>query len=189
MSLRVFAVAANLVFASFPALAADGMALPKGQKTISIVSADGTRQNIGSVTFVPAGESTTFEIEVDAPEFSDEFLSMRPFRCMSGAKEMWCYLQYPYELKRTITATDLTDLEYALLFIHKPPAGYGIDAWNGLYFNLSLADDGSISGPVNDVDLNILATPPDKTNLRPIEKSSLTPVAADAHRFGRVEIK
>jgi hypothetical protein len=172
-----------------PATAIAGSALPQGTKAISLVLADGTRQQIGHVTFTSAGDETTFDVQLDAPEFSDEFLSMRPFRCLSGTKEMWCHLAYPYELKRIITAADLTDLEYALLFLFKPPAGYGIDAWNGLYFKMALADDGAITGALNESDFNILASPPEKGVARPIAASGLMVVANDAHRFASIEIK
>jgi hypothetical protein len=163
--------------------------LPQGTKTISLIAADGTRQVIGHVTFETVKDATTFDVQIDAPEFSDEFLSMRPFRCLPDAKEMWCHLAYPYELKRLITAADLTDLEYALLFLFKPPAGYGIDAWNGLYFKLALADDGVIVGGLNESDFNVLASPPEKGVTRPIAASALTAVADDAHRFAKIEIK
>lgn len=170
-------------------LAAAAAALPQGRKDITLIAEDGTRQSIGHVTFTASGDAATFDVVLDAPDFSDEFLSMRPFRCLSGAKEMWCHLAYPYELKRTVTANDLTDLEYALLFLFKPPAGYGIDAWNGLYFKLALADDGSLSGGLNETDMNILASPPEAGNLRPIAAVALTPVTASAHRFQSIEIK
>ena len=94
---------------------------------------------------------------------------MRPFPCIAGDKETWCHLAYPYDLKKRITASDLTDLEYALLFLFKPPAGYGIDTWNGLYFKLSLADNGTISGPVHDVDFGPLGVPPEDRSARVIQ--------------------
>lgn len=173
------------------AVAVEGSpSLPQGSKTISLVAADGTRQDIGHMTFTAiAGETAAFDVQLDAAEFSDEFLSMRPFRCLSGRKEMWCHLAYPYDLKRQITASDLGDLEYALLFLFKPPAEYGIDAWNGLYFTLSLADDGSITGKLHEADFNVLASPPEAGVVRPILASALTAVGNDAHRFARLEIK
>lgn len=162
--------------------------LPLGSKSISLVAADGTRQTIGHVNFTPDGDATKFDVLLDAPEFGDEFLSMRPFRCLAGAKEMWCHLEYPYDLKKRITSADLTDLEYALLFLFKPPAGYGIDAWNGLYFKLSATGDGSITGALNEADFNVLASPPEAGNLRPLANASLTPVST-GHRFVGIEIK
>ncbi len=159
------------------------------EKAITLVAADGMRLDIGHVTFAGDQAGAAIAVVLDAPQFTDEFLSMRPFRCIAGTKESWCHLPYPYQTKAHVTPDDLTDLEYALLFLFKPPAGYGIDAWNGLYFQLALAPDGSIGGALHEVDLNILAVPPMAGNLRPIARAALTPVAADSHRFARIEIR
>ncbi|MEQ1718450.1 MAG: hypothetical protein ABL907_21115, partial [Hyphomicrobium sp.] len=117
---------------------AAGEKLPEGKKVISLMGTDGAVLNLGAVTFTPDGDGALFQVSLDAPQFQDAFLSMRPFRCLAGTKETWCHLQYPYETKGRITADDLVDLEYAFLFLTKAPGGYGIDAWNGLYFKLGL---------------------------------------------------
>jgi hypothetical protein len=166
-----------------------GSALPEGRKTITLVGADGARLEIGHVTFTPRDTGATIAVALDAPEFRDEFLSMRPFRCLPHEKQMWCHLAYPYATKGSISAEDLADLEYALLFLHKPPAGYGIDAWNGLYFKLAPDGEGGLSGQLHEADFNVLAVPPDAATLRPIPHSALTPVATETHRFHRVEIR
>ena len=164
-------------------------ALPDGPKTIALVAHDGQRQTIGTVTFTPDADGAKIAVVLTAPEFEDQFLSMRPFRCLPGVKEMWCHLVYPYATKGHVTADDLADLEYALLFLFKPPAGYGINAWNGLYFRLSLADGGKLEGTVHDADFNVLAVPPDAGVMRPIVHGDLSPVKPDAHRFARVVIE
>ena len=179
-------VAAGLVLWAGQAL---GLELPKGKASISLVAADGSRLTIGSAQFTAEGEGAAITVSLDAPEFAEEFLSMRPFRCLAGAKETWCHLAYPYTWKGHVTPNDLIDLEYALLFLFKPPAGYGIDAWNGLYFKLSLAADGRISGDLHETDFNVLAVPPDKSVTRPIPHSALTPVSPETHRYARIEIK
>lgn len=166
-------------------------ALPTGEKTVTLVSHDGTRVDIAKVHFRPASSAShvTFTVKlIDAP-FKDEFLSMRPFRCLPDSKELWCHLAYPYANKHEISASDLQDLEYTLLFLFKPPTSYGIDAWNGLYFKLTLDNDGSLSGTVHETDMNVLAVPPDAKNLRPISHDGLTEVEPDAHRFHRIEIR
>jgi hypothetical protein len=163
--------------------------LPEGVKTVSLVTASGDRLDIGKALFTADGDGAKFEVRLDAPLFGEEFLSMRPFRCLPDPKEMWCYLSYPYATKARIAADDLMDLEYALLFLFKPPAGYGIDAWNGLYFKLALRDDGAISGDVYETDFNILAAPPDVEFARPITHSGLTKTEPTAHRFSRIEVK
>lgn len=168
-------------------ITAHATALPEGRKTITLVAADGTRLSIGTVVFAPAGDGATVSLTLDAPEFGDEFLSMRPFRCLPDAKEMWCHLPYPYATRGKITADDLVDLEYALLFLFKPPGAYGIDAWNGLYFKLML-DDAGLSGTLHEADFNVLAVPPADSDLRPIPHSALKP-AAESRRFARMEIR
>ncbi len=176
------------LLSSFSAQAGSGK-LPAGQKTISLKSADGTRLVIGTATFTPDGAGATVSVQMTAPEYQDEFLSMRPFRCLAGDKETWCHLEYPYEVKGHVTAGDLVDLEYKLLFLFKPPAGYGIDAWNGLYFKLVLQEDGAISGNVHDVDLNVLAVPPEDRKARVIGHQDLTAVEPGSHRFATIEIR
>jgi hypothetical protein len=186
---HVCVLAACLVFLITAHPVAAAPLLPEGQKTITLIANDGAKQRLGSVTFTPDEGGAKIAISIDAPELKDEFLSMRPFRCLPDAKEMWCHLAYPYAWKGRITADDLTDLEYAMLFLFKPPSGYGIDAWNGLYFKLALAADGRLSGALHETDLNALAVPPDAANLRPIIPAALTPVAPDAHRFAKIEIE
>lgn len=181
-------VSVMLLLAGFLAKPAAAYSLPQGQKAIVLVANDGSKLKLGTVTFTPDAEGAKIAVVLDAPEFKDEFLSMRPFRCLPDVKEMWCHLAYPYAIKGRITPDDLADLEYGLLFLFKPPQGYGIDAWNGLYFKLTLAENGDLSGALHETDLNALAVPPDATILRPITHSALTPVAANAHRFAKIEI-
>lgn len=179
---------ALLAFA-IPGAALAGPALPEGRKVIALVGLGGDRLEIGHVTFTKDGDIAAFDIRIEAPEFAEQFLSMRPFPCLAGAKETWCHLAYPYDLKRRISSSDLTDLEYALLFLFKPPTGYGIDPWNGLYFRLALADDGSIGGAVHDVNLAPLGVPPADRSARTIMPSELTPSDPATHRFARIEIR
>ncbi len=163
--------------------------MPEGKKTISLQSAGGAVLVIGSATFTPDGNGAKVGVEMTAPEYQDEFLSMRPFRCLAGDKETWCHLEYPYEVAGHVTADDLVDLEYKLLFLFKPPGGYGIDAWNGLYFKLGLQEDGSISGKVHDTDLNVLAVPPEDRKARVVTHKDLTAVEPGVRRFERIEIR
>ncbi len=174
---------------AFAAAEAGPAALPEGQKIITLTSADGTALVIGTAAFIADGTGAKVSVQMSAPEYQDEFLSMRPFRCLPGDKETWCHLEYPYEVAGHVTAADLVDLEYKLLFLFKPPAGYGIDAWNGLYFKLAVQDDGTISGNVHDVDLNVLAVPPDDRKARVVTHKDLTAVEPGSHRFARVVIR
>ena len=167
--------------------------LPVGKKTITLVSANGERLVIGTVTLTATGApdapQRTIDVKLDAPDFGDQFLSMRPFRCLPDPKEMWCHLAYTYALKNEIEPADLTDLEYRLLFIYRSPDTYGIDAWNGIYFDLSVEDGGRITGAAHEVDLNILAVPPDDPTIRPIGAGDLNSIDPGTHRFARVEIE
>lgn len=186
-SFLAFAAIASAWFAAAAPAMADS--LPNGTKSILLVTASGEEHAIGTTTFTPDGDGAAVEVKLDAPEFQDEFLSMRPFRCLPDTKEMWCHLAYPYATRSRITAADLADLEYQLLFLFKPPAGYGIDAWNGLYFKLTLQEDGSLTGDVHETDMNVLAVPPEGEFPRPIGHGALTPVDAGTHRFARVVVR
>ena len=170
-----------------PVEAAD--ALPTGEKEIVLITADGKELAIGRAVFTEDGDGRKITVDLDAPDFIDEFLSMRPFRCLPDPEEMWCHLAYPYETRLRITDGDLIDLEYALLFLFKKRGEHFIDAWNGLYFKLEPNGAGGLKGNVHEVDLNVLAVPPEKGELRPILHGALTPVDADTHRFARVEIR
>ena len=129
---------------------------------IFLIDQNGEELEIGNVKLSSSdGESYGVNVEMDSPLFEDQFLSMRPFRCLTQAAEWFCYLPYPYELKKTITLDDWKELEYQLLFIWKSPKNFGIDAWNGVYYKLSPNDDGSISGQLLQGDLNVLADPPE----------------------------
>jgi hypothetical protein len=79
--------------------------LPEGKKTISLIAADGSKLPIGQVTFTGDAAGATITVKIDAPEFGDEFLSMRPFRCLPDPKEMWCHLEYPYSNAKHISQT------------------------------------------------------------------------------------
>lgn len=132
---------------------------------------DGTGTEIGSVTFGPLqpnGERG-FAVDLSSGPFSEHFLSMRPFRCLEAAAEWYCHLPYPYSMRGTISADDLTDLEYSLLFIRKAPAEFGIDAWNGLYFRLKPGATSTLEGTLLEGDFNVLASPPETENARPLD--------------------
>lgn len=188
-SMLIFAWAVMAMGLELPRAAVANAMLPDGAKTITLVADGGERVAIGTVAFKRDGDAAAFEISLDASKFQDEFLSMRPFSCLPDAKQMWCHLAYPYDLKRRVTAEDLTDLEYALLFLFKPPNGYGIDPWNGLYFKMALEADGAITGTLHDVNLDPLGTPPADRSARTIHASDLTKSDPASRRFSRLEIR
>ncbi len=139
----------------------NGFVFPETSRII-LVGQSGQEIDIGEVFFSNTGDTTTgVHVEMNYEKFDDQFLSMRPFRCLTDQSEWFCYLPYPYEIKKTITSDKLTDLEYQLLFIWKSPKKFGIDAWNGVYYKLALNDDGTIGGSLLQGDLNVLANPPE----------------------------
>jgi len=158
---------------------------------IYLIDQSGNELDIGTVEFTPVGDDKnnyTVNATVESPAFSDQFLSMRPFDCIAEAAEWYCYLPYPYEIRRTISKDDLTELEYQLLFIWKSPKDFGIDAWNGIYYQLSLQEDGSLSGTLLQGDLNVLASPPEP-NSHPIELSEFIDEGGDKRRYPKLIIR
>ena len=105
---------------------------------------------------------------------------MRPFKCIEGSTEWFCYLEYPYDLRSLITEDDLSDLEYQLLFLRKSPSEFGIDAWNRLYYQLQVESDGSITGKLLEGDLNSLQSPPEQKYAKPVDLNEF--IEADESR-------
>lgn len=137
-------------------------------------------------------ESDAHEFEPDETLFTNHFLSMRPFRCFNQDKVMWCHLPYPYEKPTEVTSADMRSVEYDLLFIHRSANDYGIDAWNGLYFKVDGAQSdmaaGELVGELREVDLNILASPPENGIVWPITEEDLHVDESDRHVFNKVRL-
>ncbi len=179
------AVCAVLLFCCKPS-AADFPA----QASIYLQPADGDEINIGRVVFSPSGSSSSaFAVTLNNDVFTDHFLSMRPFRCLQGDTEWFCYLEYPYELRGIVTPDDLTDLEYQLLFIRKTPSEFGIDAWNGLYYKLVLEDDATLTGQLLEGDLNSLQSPPAEKYDRPVDLEEFIPASKSKRLFPTLKIR
>lgn len=160
-----------------------------GTRQVALVDQEDQETIIGMVHFVDANDLTSFKVDLDADVFADHFLSMRPFRCIEGPQAWSCHLPYPYDSRLLIGPDDFVDLEYALLFIDKKPTEFGINAWNGRYYKLNLLDDGTIEGVLHEVDLNILASPPEGAFARPIAEKDLTEADAQSHRFPKLRIR
>ncbi len=154
---------------------------------ITLHGQNGERVVIGRVSTKPKGEQYAFRLTLDHGMFEDQFLSMRPFKCLRTPQQLVCHLPYPYEKTRVFSAEDMADLEYELLFLHKRPTEWGIDAWNGLYYQMELQGD-HIEGTLKEVDLNILASPPEPVNQRPLSEVELHPAAPGKHAFPRLTI-
>lgn len=156
---------------------------------IYLVDAQQNETRIGDVSFTDVGSGkSAVKVEINNDKFTDHFLSMRPFRCLEGQTEWFCYLPYPYDLRSIVTPEDLTDLEYQLLFLLKRPEEFGIDAWNGLYYKLDLEADGSIIGKLLEGDLNSLQSPPGEKYARSVDLGEFIPASVQSRLFPTLRI-
>ncbi len=147
-----------------------------GDYRLSLEDDQGQRQALGEVRIRKAERGFSYRIAWDDARFENHFLSMRPFKCLPHPRRMICRLPYPYNLPRLISETDLTDLEYDLLFLHKAPGEYGINAWNGLYFKLT-REEGKLVGELHETDLNVLQAPPEAGVQYPIDPQQIYPAS------------
>ena len=161
----------------------------EGVKEIVLIGADGSELTIGNVSFKQEGDATGFNVTLDDSKFTDHFLMMRPFSCIDGEKQTVCHLAYPYKTHKQITDTDLTDLEYALIFLRKKRSEHGINLWNGIYYGLTKDESGRIHGVLMEADMNMLGIPPDTDFTRPITDADLTKGDPQHHRFPTLEIR
>lgn len=143
---------------------------------VKLLANNGSSIKVADLILVPEGNEYRFELSmIKTDPFENHFLAMRPFHCLTEkeTKRSLCYLSYPYKNNRRISATDLGDLEYDLLFIRRKASDYGIDPWFGSYYKMKW-DGENIIGEVYEADLDILAAPPEDGRYRPIVDSDLT---------------
>jgi len=159
----------------------------EGTKAIHLHPADGDPIKVAEVTFLAKSDGA-YSLRYDDTLFTDHFLSMRPFKCLEGADKLWCRVPYPYEIKRQTAEDDLTDLEYELMFVWKNQGEYGIDLWNGVYYVLALDGD-RLVGTMHEIDMNVLASPPEGGSLRPVTEDDLEEADADSHWLPKLTIE
>lgn len=152
-------------------------------RRVFLEATDGARIEVATL-FVDEG---LYTLDWNAPAFSDHFLSMRPFRCIDGPDKTWCHVPYPYAIRRDIGA-DLTDLEYDFLFVWKGRGEYGIDMWNGVYYVIEATGDGYV-GQMHEMNMDILAVPPEPGEMRPIGRQDLEPADPEGHWLPRLVIE
>ena len=158
-----------------------------GAKKIYLVSATNELTHVANVEFRKNENNIAYTVSiVDAP-FENQFLSMRPFQCMMGSKQVMCHVPYPYEKKGFVTEENLMDLSYDILFLHKNPSEYGINMWNGIFYKLELNDE-QIDGAVFEVDMNTLASPPDNLD-EPFSEDEIFEADVSNYVYPRVLIK
>lgn len=170
---RAARAAAVLAVLAGPA-AAD--ALAPGARALALTDAKGAAIEVAELRLQApdAAGAQGFDIVWNDALFGDYFLSMRPFKCLEGPDQLWCRVPYPYAIARKIGPGDLTDLEYAALFVWKRKGDYGIDLWNGVYYVIEPGPDGALVGTLHDYDMNDLGIPPAAGDMRPIAPADLT---------------
>lgn len=127
-------------------------------------------------------EDGTYAVVMQDGAFGDHFLSMRPFKCLEGPEKNWCHVPYPYEINRNI-AEELTDLEYDFLFLWKGKTEYGINMWNGVYYQIEGDKDGSggLRGVLHEMDMDLLSAPPGTGVLRPLRAQDIHESDPESH--------
>jgi hypothetical protein len=163
---------------------------PDSPRTMAIVLHDATMTDsvrIGLLT-TSGNPSPRISVQLDDEIFEEKFLSMRPFKCMETPGLTLCHLQYPYEPPIPRHTQDLLPIEYSLLFLHKSPREYGINAWNGLYYRLERVN-GGFDGTLHEVDLNVLASPPAPGGEPPVTYDSLYPAEAGKYPYPLLTIR
>lgn len=136
----------------------------EGDKKVYLVSSAEELTQIGDITFTSEKGKVNYKFTLLDTPFENQFLSMRPFQCLMGKKQVMCHVPYPYEADKSVDENDLSLLSNDLLFLHKNPSQYGINMWNGIYYKLNKVGD-TIEGKVFEVDMNEIASPPDDTNM------------------------
>ncbi|MGD1923870.1 MAG: hypothetical protein ACFB03_06715 [Paracoccaceae bacterium] len=166
-------------------LISGGLAKAESVREIKLHSAESAPIVAGTLQMDPDG---SYKVSWDDAKFGDYFLSMRPFKCIEGPEKLWCRNDYPYQNSRTISGADLTDLEYDLLFVWKNASDYGINMWNGVYYKID-DRDGVLTGVMHEIDMDVLAAPPEDGLLRPISEDMLDEADPDSHWLPRLTIE
>lgn len=163
--------------------------LDAGTRRVILHAKDGGRTDIGAVTFSPRADGrVAFSWKVDTARFTDHFLSMREFKCLPGQGEILCLVPYPYPNPGHVARDDLAWLEHSLLFMVKKASEFGAQLWNGVYFRLAV-DGNRLVGTPQAVDLNRIATPPQRAEVPPFGAAHRDDIAAGARWYGRLTIE
>ncbi|MES1925958.1 hypothetical protein [Salinisphaera sp. T31B1] len=171
------ALGALLAALAIPALAARSL-------VVSLIPAQGPEVAVADLRLEDSG---AYRLIYRSAPFTPHFLSMRPFECLNAAPRLQCHLPYPYAKGHRVSADDLADLSYDLLFLVKQAGEYGVDFWNGRYYRLSWEGD-TIVGQAMAADMNILASRPPAGNDRPLKPVDLIDIAASDTPYPRLRI-
>ncbi|MCU0870094.1 MAG: hypothetical protein MUF30_10935 [Burkholderiales bacterium] len=145
-----------------------------GTRTLVLSNAAGEREVLGTVDFRDAGDGrTAFEVQMDT-RLGEHFLAMRPFRCLTGARQRLCW--YPVRVEpASIRDDDLAPLEYALMFMKSAPGALHLDPVDGVYYRLERTADG-LRGQAFDLDMDPFINPagvPPERRARPVGAAQL----------------
>lgn len=144
---------------------------------------------IGTVNFTPQTDgSSTFTLTMNHANFTDYFLSMKEFKCLSGSQEVACHVPYPYQHPGKVTRNDLTWLEHNLLFLYKRPAEFGAKLWNGLYYRFTETDQGLVGRPMA-IDLNRISAPPEHLDVPTFGPDARDDITGAAHLIESISIQ
>jgi hypothetical protein len=182
----------TIVMAMFCALVPAGAQADvlSGKRSIALSNADGERIVIGEVTFTPEPDGRSrFRIVLDE-KLGEYFLAMRPFRCLTGPKQRLC--NFPVENEAPlVSSTDLTPLEYALMFMHTLPAALHVNPFNGAYYRMKINGE-RIEGRQHDVDMDPFIAPttvPLERRKRPLRDEDLTVADERSHWLPQLTIE
>jgi len=144
-------------------------------RQIVLQDGKGEQLTIGQLLLTPTQDGYSAVVKMDDAPYGDQFLSMRPFKCLESEKQQLCHLPYPYQNKQQIRQDELIDLEYQLLFIRRAPNDYGINPWFGVYYKLEWQNppEGPIVGTLYETNMDVLAAPPDDPTAKPITAGDL----------------
>jgi len=158
-----------------------------GEKKVFLENSTGDRLYIANIEFETVDEKIFYKLTIVDDPFTDQFLSMRPFQCIMDDRQVMCHVPYPYTKKGYITESDLSNLSYDLLFLYKSPAEYGINLWNGMFYKLTMQTN-SIAGTVYEVDMNVIASPPENKDV-PFAEDEIFDVDTDSYIYPKILIQ
>jgi hypothetical protein len=167
---RAWACAGLVACSAASHVQAQAQGLEAGDKTITAHTRDGQALILGRLSLSPASPAGdgqwSYRLTLDTSQFTDHFLSMKEFKCLTGGGEVTCHVPYPYANPHRISTKDLAWLEHDLLFLYKLPREFGAKLWNGLYYKLRVTDQGLVGTP-QAIDLNLISSPPDRQDQAP----------------------
>ena len=109
--MRIFGVVMATVILSMT-VPFKAVALEDGTRAVYLEDGSGHRMHVADLDV----KNGSYNVDMKSEPFTDQFLSMRPFKCIEGPEKMWCHIPYPYEIARD-ASVELTDLEYDFLFV------------------------------------------------------------------------